>query len=98
MKLKVKDVIPVWNVLSDIIDINDNPFRGQARRLLFELQTEVKFLSEMDKKELESIKDKEIEVDQLSAPAYFPDEYSDILKLVCESVPEKTSQIKALLK
>lgn len=43
IKIKIKEIESVWNKLSDLITLNENPFNGYARQLLFKMQPEIKF-------------------------------------------------------
>ena len=97
--IKVSDVGSVWTALTDLIGLNENPFKGQARRLLFKLQPEVKFLQESDPEDIRAVQEKTIDLgERISPPESFPDEYTDVLEKVCTGVPQKQSQISKMLK
>lgn len=99
IELKVSEVAQAWNIINDLININDNPFKGNARRLVFKLQPEVKFLQECDEKDFEAVKDKKIELgEKIPPPTDFPNEYSEFLGKLCTSVPVKSSKIESMLK
>lgn len=98
IEIKVSEVAQAWNILNDLIQVNDNPFKGNARRLGFKLQPEVKFLQSCDDKDYEAVKDKKIQLgEKIPPPTDFPDEYSEFLGKICTSVPVKSSKIESLL-
>lgn len=35
IEIKVSEVAQAWNILNDLIQVNDNPFKGNARRFLY---------------------------------------------------------------
>lgn len=96
--LTINEIPQVFSILRDVLDVNEQPFVGQAKRLLFKLQPEIEYIQKCDKEDLESIKDKELNFgDKIAPPEHFPSEYSPILEKVCNKLPEKKSQIEGLL-
>lgn len=98
IKIKVSDVIQTANILNDLIEVTKQPFVGNARRLLFKLQPEIKYIQQADQEDLESVQDKEIDLgEQIPAPDVYIDEYRPILEKLCGELPEQTSQIGQLV-
>lgn len=99
VQIKVKDVARVWNELNDLVALNENPFKGKARRMLFKLQPEAKFLRESTQKDIKAVENEVIDLGEpIPPPDDFPDEYEDTISKVCTGVPKKESQIAKLLK
>lgn len=94
-QIKASEVTFLFDVLADLISANQQPFEGQAKRILYKLQPEIKFIRQSEKDDLEAILDMDIDLGQkIQAPQHFPDEYENILKKVCHSMPVKESQLK----
>ena len=97
IKLKATDITQAFLALREVSQSNDQPFKGQAKRLLWEMQSEVKFIQSVSQEDLEAI-DKDIEFgEKIVAPQYYPDEYKPILEKVCKELPEKKSKVEQLM-
>ena len=98
IRLKVNDIVKTFNTLNDLVESNGSPFRGQARRLLFEMQPDYKFILSSSEQDLKDVQDKDIEFgEKIVAPQYYPDEYKPILEKVCKELPEKKSKVEQLM-
>ncbi len=96
--LKVSEVTKTALQLSDLISLNEQPFKGQGRRLLFKLQPELNFLKNSSKDDIEAVKDKTISLgEKIVAPKHYPDEYKDTITKLCDGIVVKESQIEKLL-
>ena len=84
--------------LRELIEVNGQPFVGQAKRLLYELQPEYKYLQDISAEDRQAIQDREIEFGQpIAQPSHYANEHVDMLNWVCEGkVEPKKSKLAEL--
>lgn len=96
--IQVSDVNQVWAVLNNLIPITEQPFSGNARRLLFKLQTEKKYLEGASPEDIQAVADKEITLgEKIPPPDVYLEEQRPILEKLCKELPEQKSQIAELV-
>lgn len=82
------------------MDTNPQPFLGQAKNLLYDLQREINYIQvkELSEEDVMSISQRELDFGQrIIAPQSYPQEYIPLLKKVCVPFDEKRSRIELLL-
>jgi len=99
IQLKINEITRAWEIISDLATLNQQPFAGYARRLLFKMQPEIKYINQAKPDDLKAIADKAVNFgEKIPPPQHFPDEYVPMLEKLCSSVPVKKSQIEAMIK
>lgn len=98
IKLKVKELYPAFKLLADLIQTNNQPFVGQAKRLQYKLQPELNYYLKCTVEDRDAINDQELTFgEHIAQPEYYPQESRPILIKLCGEVPEPEIQIKKLL-
>lgn len=100
IKLKINELLPTFNVLKELTQSTGQPFLGQAKNLIYDIQHEITFLQkkELSDEDFKSISDKELSFgDFIIVPENYAVEFAPILEKLCGKLPEKKSKIESLL-
>lgn len=98
IKIKTSEVEQVFRMLNVLIECNDQPFRGHARKLVFDLQPEKRFLDAAPASDIEAIWGKEISLGpKIPPPDSYADQHRDLLQKICSDLPEKTSRLSKII-
>lgn len=101
IKLKIAELPKAFNVLKELCEANDQPFRGAAKSLAFDIQHEIHYISskQLSEEDIRAIENQEVEFSPpLPCPSHYPIEYSDLLKKLCVHLPTRQARVAELLK
>ena len=97
IKLKATEILQTFIVLQEVMQSNAQPFQGQAKRLLWDMESDAKFAQSVSQEDLEAIEN-DIEFgEKIVAPQSFPETYRSHLEKVCKDLPQKKSKLEELI-
>lgn len=100
IKLKINELIPTQHVLNELIEVNEQPFKANAKILIYKISNEIDFIrkSALSKEDIEIISDEEVTFGaKIPAPVNFPAEFTFILEKICNELPNNETQSKAII-
>lgn len=98
--VKVKDIPQIFGVVNHLSTVNNDPFKTRALQLLYRLQPEMKFLQSLSEEKRGVVADQEYEIGllKLPCPEFYGQEHEEVLKMICEKVEKRKSEIEDLIK